>query len=34
MESRVLGDDPFEVDADRISKVPVVETWMGGVRQA
>lgn len=30
----VLGEDPFVVDANRISKVPVVETWLGGVRQA
>jgi predicted amidohydrolase YtcJ len=30
----VLGEDPFEVPEDRISEVPVVETWLGGVRQA
>lgn len=29
----VLGANPFKVPADQIGKVPVIETWLGGVKQ-
>ena len=28
----VLGENPFTVPADEISRIPVRETWLGGER--
>lgn len=26
----ILGEDPFRVETNRIEKIPVIETWVGG----
>ena len=28
----VLGEDPFTAEPDEIHRIPVLETWLGGVR--